>query len=126
HKIGWAVPIAISSAPPITKPAAVPATARSAVELVAAALVRSTDKVPSTTQNPCSTLVSRATATAPARANAPRALLRNQTDRLLASAASSSEILAGQGFRASWPSPPAAAATASAGGSPSTHRCRSL
>src|SRR5712691_950115 len=101
HRIGWVVPIAISSAAPITKPTAVPATARSAVEPVAAALVRSTDKVPSTTQNPCSTLVSRATATAPARAAAPRALLRNQTDRLVASAAISSVILVGQGLRAS-------------------------
>ena len=48
---------------------------------VAAALVRSTEIVPSTTQKPCCTLVTSAMATATATASAARALFRNQTDR---------------------------------------------
>src|SRR5215469_17488474 len=65
-------------------PATVPASARQAVAPVAAALVRSTDSVPSTTQNPCCTLERSATATAAARASAPRKLFRNHTERRLA------------------------------------------
>ena len=48
------------------------------------ALVRSTDSVPSTTQNPCWTVVRSATATAAASASAPRRLLMNHTERRLA------------------------------------------
>ena len=61
-----------------------PASARTAVAPVAAALVRRTDRVPSTTQKPCWTVLTSATATATASATAPRMLLTNQTDRTLA------------------------------------------
>ena len=53
HRASGLVPIAISSAAPTAKPTTVPASARHAVDPVAAALVRSTDSVPSTTQKPC-------------------------------------------------------------------------
>ena len=56
---------------------------------MAAALVRSTDSVPSTTQKPCCTSVRWATSTARASATAPRAALRNQTERMLACRAAS-------------------------------------
>ena len=65
-------------------PTTVPASARHAVAPVDAALVRSTDSVPSTTQNPCCTPERSATATAAASASAPRKLLRNHTERRLA------------------------------------------
>ncbi len=68
-------------AEPTTKPTAVPATARRAVEPVPTALDRSTERVPSTTQKPCSTPLISTTATARARAAAPRTVLRNHTDR---------------------------------------------
>jgi len=55
HSATGLVPIASRSAAPITKPAIVPASARMAVDPVAAALVRSTDRVPSTTQKACCT-----------------------------------------------------------------------
>src|SRR6516164_218644 len=84
HRAVGPVPIASSSTAPATKPTAVPASARIAVDPVAAAVVRSTDTVPSATQNPCCTPLSEATATAAAIATAPRALFRNQTDRRLA------------------------------------------
>ena len=61
-----------------------PPSARSAVDSVDAALVRSTDRVPSTTQNPCCTPDTSATRTAAARASDPRRLFRNQTERKLA------------------------------------------
>ena len=78
-------PIATSSAPPTTNPIAVPVSARNAVAPVAAAFVRSTDRVPSTTQNPCWTLLRSATATAAASAIAPRRLFTSQTELRLAS-----------------------------------------
>ena len=46
--------------------------------------MRSTDSVPSTTQNPCCTPDTSATRTAAARASDPRRLFRNQTERKLA------------------------------------------
>ena len=58
-----------------------PATARSAVAPVPRALDRSTDRVPSATQNACETSVILATATASARAAAPRSELRSHTER---------------------------------------------
>ena len=64
----------------MTNPTAVPATARSAVAPVPRALDRSTDSVPSTTQNPCSTSVTSTTATARARPAAPRTAFRNHTE----------------------------------------------
>ena len=76
--------MATSRTPPTTKPIAVPASARSAVAPVDAAFVRSTESVPSTTQKPCWTLPTSATATAAASATAPRRLLMNQTERTLA------------------------------------------
>ena len=76
--------MASSSAAPMANPTTVPASARQAIEPVEAALVRSTDSVPSTTQNPCWTPVRSATATAAASATAPRAAFRNHTDRRLA------------------------------------------
>ena len=78
------LPITTTSAPPITNPSAVPASARIAVAPVAAAFVRRTESVPSTTQKPCWTLLTSATATATASATAPRMLLTNQTERRLA------------------------------------------
>ncbi len=66
-----------------TRPRCLPS-ARSAVDPVEAAFVRSTDSVPSTTQNPCWTLLRSAIATAAANASAPRRLLMNQTERRLA------------------------------------------
>ena len=74
----------MSSAAPTTKPTTVPARARHAVAPVEAALVRSTESVPSTTQNPCCTPDRSATATAAASATAPRSELRNQTERNVA------------------------------------------
>ena len=71
----------IMMAEPMTKPTAVPPTARSAVAPVPSALDRSTDSVPRTTQNPCETSVTSTTATARARPAAPRTELRNQTER---------------------------------------------
>ena len=73
------IPIMMSD--PATTPTAVPPTARSAVAPVPRALERSTDMVPSTTQNPWETLVSSTTVTAMARPTAPRTALRNQTER---------------------------------------------
>ena len=84
HRAVGPVPIASSSTAPATKPTAVPSSARIAVDPVDAAVVRSTDSVPSATQKPCCTPLSEATATATAMATEPRALLRNQTDRRLA------------------------------------------
>ena len=75
------VPIPTSSAAPITNPTTVPASPRHAVDPVAEALVRSTDRVPRTTQNACWTPVASATATAAASAIAARSELRNQTER---------------------------------------------
>ena len=84
HSAVCDVPIAASSAAPTANPIAVPSSARSAVAPVAPALVRSTESVPRTTQKPCCTLVRSATATAAARASAPRRLLTNHTERRLA------------------------------------------
>ncbi len=77
------VPIASSRSAPTTKPAVVPNRARIAVDPVDMALVRSTDSAASTTQKPCCTLLRSATATAPARARDPRALLMNHVERRL-------------------------------------------
>src|ERR1700722_1740345 len=66
---------------PTMKPTAVPPTARNAVAPVPNALDRNTDKVPSTTQKPCCTLVTSTTATARAKPTAPRNALRNQMER---------------------------------------------
>ncbi len=84
HSAGVLVPMPSSSSAPTTKPATVPPSARSAVDSVDAALVRSTDSVPSTTQNPCCTPDRSATRTAAARASDPRRLFRIQTERKLA------------------------------------------
>src|SRR6516162_11478384 len=84
HRAVCPVPIPSSSRAPTMNPTTVPASARHAVAPVAAALVRSTDSVPSTTQNPCCTLDRSATATAAARATAPRRLLVNHTERTVA------------------------------------------
>ena len=84
HNAVSSLPIASTSAPPSKNPIAVPAIARSAVAPVADAFVRRTDSVPSTTQKPCWTVVTSATATATASATAPRRLLTNQTERKLA------------------------------------------
>ncbi len=78
------VPIPRISTAPMKNPTVVPTSALSAVAPVEAAFVRNTDKAPSTTQNPCCTLVRSATPTATARATAPRALFTNQTERRLA------------------------------------------
>ncbi len=94
----------ISRAAPTTNPMAVPASARRAVDPVAAALVRSTDKVPRTTQKPCWTPLRSATATAMARATEPRRALRNQTDRMLACRAKNPVTLVSAGS----PPPPSA------------------
>src|SRR6516164_8435693 len=66
HSAAGPVPIASSSSAPATKPTAVPSSARIAVDPVDAAVVRSTDSVPSATQNPCCTPLTEATATAAA------------------------------------------------------------
>jgi len=84
HSAGVLVPMPSSSNAPSTKPSTVPPSARSAVDSVDAALVRSTDRVPSTTQKPCWTEDRSATSTAAARASDPRRLFRNQTERKLA------------------------------------------
>ena len=68
----------------MTSPIAVPINARSAVDPVEAAVVRSTERVPNTTQKPCWTSARSATATAAASATAPRRLLTNQAERRLA------------------------------------------
>src|SRR5262249_53434854 len=81
---GALCPTATRRPPPITRPIAAPPRARTAVDSVEAALVRSTDSVPSTTQKPCCTLLRSATATATASATEPRTLLTNQTERTLA------------------------------------------
>src|SRR5690349_11105790 len=72
-----------NSKAPATTPSTVPASARNAVDPVAAALPRNTDNVPSTTQKPCSTPLAPATTTAALRATAPRRLLTNHTERRL-------------------------------------------
>src|SRR6202012_1319835 len=84
HRTGVLVPRPSSSRAPAAKPITVPASPRSAVDPVDTALVRSTDKAPSTTQSPCWTPLSSATRTAAARAGDPRRLLTNQTERKLA------------------------------------------
>src|SRR5207247_2499678 len=84
HNTVKLLPIASSRAPPITKPIAVPPRARAALEPVDAAFVRSTESVPRTTQKPCWTLLTSATATATAKATAPLMLFTNQTERTLA------------------------------------------
>src|ERR1700744_6771447 len=76
--------MASGSAAPMATPTTVPPSARQAIEPVDAALVRSTDSVPSTTQNPCWTLERSAIATAAAIASAARMLLMNHTERTLA------------------------------------------
>ena len=55
--------------------------ARRAVAPVPRALDRRTERVPSTTQNPCSTAAISTTATASASPTAPRRALRNHTER---------------------------------------------
>jgi hypothetical protein len=70
------------------KPRKVPPRARNAVDSVVAALVRSTDMVPSTTQNPCCTPDTSATSTAAASASDPRRAFSIQTERILACLAS--------------------------------------
>ena len=84
HSAAGLVPMPSSSSAPSTKPSMVPPSARSAVDSVDAALVRSTDRVPRTTQNPCWTPDMSATRTAAASASDPRRLFRNQTERKLA------------------------------------------
>ena len=74
-------PSATSSAEPTTNPPTVPATALRALAPVPRAFDRNTDRVPSTTQNPCCTFVASATATARDRPTAPRTLFRNHTER---------------------------------------------
>jgi len=78
------VPRPSSSRAPAAKPITVPPSARSAVDPVDAALLRSTAKVPRTTQSPCWTPVRSATRTAAASASDPRRLFWNQTERKLA------------------------------------------
>jgi hypothetical protein len=73
------VPMSTISAPPIAMPTAVPARERSTVDPVASAFERSTERVPSTTQNPCCSSARWPTSTASERAAAPRTLLRNHT-----------------------------------------------
>ena len=122
--------MATSRAPPITNPTAVPVSARSAVEPVEAALVRSTDRVPSTTQNPCWTPERSATVTATAIASAPRRLLMNHTERRLAWRAATPAYLVTPARRRSSPGPRAwspnqrvrAAITQSASSSPAASR----
>ena len=87
-----------------TNPTTVPASARHAVPPVDAALVRSTDSVPSTTQNACCTPETSATATAAARASAPRSELRNHTERTVACLVTSNVALR----RPTWRGVPAA------------------
>jgi hypothetical protein len=84
HSATGPLPMASSSAAPIANPTAVPASARNAVDPVDAALVRNTDRVPSTTQNACCTPLRSAMATAAARPTAPRVAFRNHTERKLA------------------------------------------
>ena len=81
HSSSWWVPRATTTSEPTPKPTTVPTTARTAVAPVPSAFERSTDSVPSTTQNPCCTSVASTVATARARATAPRTLLRNHTER---------------------------------------------
>ena len=69
----------------MTKPIAVPASARIAVAPVAAAFVRRTDSVPSTTQKPCWTRGDIGDGNGDGRApRDPRMLLTNHTERTLA------------------------------------------
>ena len=81
------LPMARSSRPPTVIPASVPSSAWTIVAPVLSALERSTESDPSTTQNACWTDASEAMKTAIASPIAPRALLRNQTDRTPACAA---------------------------------------
>ena len=74
------VPIPASRAAPATKPATVPAMARTASCPVFSAVERSTDSAPRTTQNACWTPVSLAASTASPSPAAPRKLLCNQTE----------------------------------------------
>ena len=75
------VPTSSMTAEPTAKPITVPPIARSAVDPVVRAVVRSTDMAPSTTQKPWETSVISAIATAMASPRAPRTLFWNQTDR---------------------------------------------
>ena len=74
------VPIASTTADPMTNPATVPASARANVWPVLSALERRIDRVPKDTQKACSTPISRATSTASASAAPPRRLLCNDTE----------------------------------------------
>ena len=73
-------PIASSRSAPTKKPIAVPASPRRMFCPVASAFERSTESVPSTTQNACCTPERSATRTAIARPIAPRTLLWSQTE----------------------------------------------
>ena len=80
HKRTVLVPIRARAAAPMTKPATVPASPRRTFWPVLRAFERSTDKVPSTTQNECCTPVRSATRTARPRATAPRTALCKVTE----------------------------------------------
>ena len=73
-------PSAATSAPPTRMPTNVPSRPRTAFWPVLSTLERSTDKVPSTTQNECCTPVTLAMNTARASATAARTLLCSQTE----------------------------------------------
>ena len=74
------VPMAATTAAPIANPIAVPSTPRAMNWPVFSAFERSTDSVPSTTQNECCTPVRLATNTARPRPTAPRTLLCSHTE----------------------------------------------
>ena len=74
------VPIRATIAPPTTTPAAVPARPRTTLWPVLSAFERSTESVPSTTQNECWTPDMLATSTARLSPAAPRRLLWSQTE----------------------------------------------
>src|SRR4051794_11137247 len=76
HSNSVVSPTAKTIAPPTTIPTAVPASAWTIVVPVASACERSTESVPSATQNPCCRSASWATSTAIASPTAPRRLLR--------------------------------------------------
>ena len=78
------LPTASRISPPMKIPANVPSSARAIEALVESAFERSTDIVPSTIQKPCWRSVSCATSTASASPIAPRTLLRNHTESVLA------------------------------------------
>ena len=80
HSTASCVPMAITSSAPTTIPTAVPARALRIDQPVASAFDRSTESVPSTTQNPCWRPVRWAMKTATASPAAPRTLFWNQTD----------------------------------------------